>query len=192
MALARPVVLGLPRGGVPVAARVAARLDAPLGIVAVRKLGVPGQPELAFGAIAEGGAKVINEDIVAATRLRIPDMARVEEREKREMERRLKEYIGGRPRPILAGASVVLVDDGLATGATMRAAIASVKAGNPARLSVAVPVASPRTLRQLATLVDDVVAVEEPIDFRAVGQFYIDFRATSDQEVRDLLGAHQS
>ena len=189
--LADPLVLGLPRGGVPVAAQVADALNAPLDVVAVRKLGVPSHPELAFGAIAEHGARVLNDPVVAMYGLREADMAAVEQRERLEMQRRIDAYVGDAVRPAVLGKTAVLVDDGLATGATMRAAIEAVKTRRPARTVVAVPVASPRTMTLLERVVHEVIAVETPIDFMAVGAFYGDFRQTSDAEVKAILAGHR-
>jgi putative phosphoribosyl transferase len=181
-------VLGLPRGGVPVAAEVAAALGAPLDVCVVRKLGVPGHEELAMGAIAAGGTQVVNADV--REHLRIPDeeLDRVVSAERAELERREEAYRGDRPFPDLGGRLVVLVDDGLATGATMRAAVQAVQAQEPAAVVVAVPVAPRETCRELSRLGVEVVCPYTPADFGGVGRFYVDFGQTSDDEVRKLIG----
>jgi predicted phosphoribosyltransferase len=181
------VVLGLPRGGVPVAYEVARALHAPLDIFLVRKLGVPGHEELAMGAIASGGVRVLNEDVVQS--LRIPPAAidYVAAREQAELERRESSYRGGRPAPDVSGRVVILVDDGLATGSTMKAAVAALRQQNPARLVVAVPVAALPTCAELAGLVDEIVCAETPEPFYAVGTWYDDFAQTTDEELRRLL-----
>lgn len=181
------VVLGLPRGGVPVAFEVARALDAPLDVFLVRKLGVPGQPELAAGAIASGGVRVLNPDVVAAfavPRRVIDEIARVEQV---ELARREQAYRDGRPALALDGRVVILVDDGLATGASMKAAVHGVRHHRPARVVVAVPVGSPDACRELEAVADRVVCVRAPVDFAAVGQWYRDFSPTGDDEVRRLL-----
>ena len=181
------VVLALPRGGVPVAHEVARALNAPLDIFLVRKLGLPGHAELAMGAIASGGLRVLNEDIVrwfSVPATVIDDVAREEEA---ELVRRERDYRAGRPPVELTDRIVLLVDDGLATGATMKAAIQAVRAQHPSRIIVAVPVGSPDTCRELAGIADEVVCARTPGNFTAVGQWYRDFSETTDQEVRDLL-----
>lgn len=183
-----PIVLALPRGGVPVAGEVARGLGAPIDVLIVRKLGAPSQPELAVGAIASGGARVLNDDLIG----RVPGLTpeALEEtivRETVELERRERAYRGDRPFPELGGRTVLIVDDGLATGATMRAAVAAVREQGPARIVVAVPVGSPEAVRALAREADRVICLEAPPGFRAVGQFYTDFAQTSDDEVRDVL-----
>jgi len=186
---ARPdvLVLALPRGGVPVAYEVARTLGAPLDVFLVRKLGVPGQEELAMGAIATGGIRVLNDEVVTA--LQIPDevIDSVAEEEWRELERRERAYRDGRPPPDVRGRTVILIDDGLATGSTMRAAVAALRRLGPARLVVAVPVASADTCEDLGAEVDEVVCACTPEPFHAVGLWYEDFTQTSDEEVRDLL-----
>ena len=184
---AAPLVLALPRGGVPVGFEVASRLGAPLDVYLVRKLGVPGQPELAMGALASGGVVAMNEEVVS--RLGIPRAAieQVAEAEGRELARREQAYRGGRPPPELEGRTAVLVDDGLATGATMRAAVESVRRRKPARLVVAVPTAPFSTCQELAGQADDVVVLTTPEPFYAVGCSYEDFSPTTDDEVRELL-----
>lgn len=181
------IVLALPRGGVPVAYEVAETLRAPLDVLVVRKLGVPGHEELAMGALAPGGARRLNDDVVRYFRVTNDVIDRVAERETRELERRERAYRGGRPPLDVAGRTVLLIDDGLATGATMRAAVHAVRSLGAARVTVAVPVASPDVCRALRRDVDEVVCLETPDAFRAVGQAYEDFRQTSDDEVRALL-----
>jgi predicted phosphoribosyltransferase len=181
------VVLGLPRGGVPVAYEVARELGVPLDVFVVRKLGVPGHEELAMGAIASGGITVLNRDVI--TELGIPDelIRQVIERESRELSRREALYRGDRPSPRIQGRTVILVDDGLATGSTMRAAAAAVAAQGPEKVIVAVPVAASQTCDELAREVDSVVCPLTPDPFYAVGLWYQDFSPTTDQEVRLLL-----
>ncbi|RPI16899.1 MAG: phosphoribosyltransferase [Lysobacterales bacterium] len=180
------LVLALPRGGVPVACEVARSLGLPLDVLVVRKLGVPFQPELAMGAIASGGALVVNEEVVAW--LPSPEtFERVRREEQAELERREREYRGGRPAPDVRGRTVILVDDGLATGATMEAAVRSLRALGAARIVAAVPVASQGARERIAAVADQVVCLDVPEAFHAVGQCYRDFGQTSDDEVRDLL-----
>jgi putative phosphoribosyl transferase len=181
------VVLALPRGGVPVAYEVARALGAPLDVFLVRKLGVPGQPELAMGAIATGGTRVLNHGVVAG--LGIPEevVDAVAAREAQELARREREYRGGRPAPDVRGRTVILVDDGLATGATMRAAAAALRQHEPARIVVAVPAAAAETCEEMSREVDEVVCAATPEPFMAVGLWYDDFSQTSDAEVRELL-----
>ncbi len=183
------LVLALPRGGVPVAYEVARALDAELDLLLVRKLGTPGQPELAMGAIASGGIEVLNSRVIQG--LRIPEhlIQQVAREEYRELQRRETAYRGDRPPPRVEGRTVILVDDGLATGSTMKAAVEAVKSLRPARVVVAVPVAPPDTVRELESQVDQVVALLTPANFSAVGQWYLDFSQTSDDEVRELLRA---
>jgi predicted phosphoribosyltransferase len=181
------LVLALPRGGVPVAARVAEALGAPLDVFVVRKLGVPGQPELAMGAIATGGVRVVNEQVVGRLRLGEADLQRVAEAEGRELARRERSYREGRGPPDLAGQVVILVDDGLATGSTMRAAVAAARRLGPARVVVAVPTAPASTCQRLGEEADEVVCATTPRPFRAVGYSYRSFPQTSDEEVRSLL-----
>jgi len=181
------LVLGLPRGGVPVAFEIAAALDAPLDVFLVRKLGLPGHEELAMGAIASGGVRVLNDDVVGY--LSVPEsiIDLVAEREQIELERRERLYRGGREAPEMAGKTAILVDDGLATGSTMRAAIAALRKLQPARIVVAVPVAPPSTVQEIEDEVDELVCLMMPEPFDGVGRWYEDFAQTSDQEVRDLL-----
>ena len=181
------IVLGLPRGGLPVASEVALALGAPLDVLLVRKLGVPGFEELAMGAIASGGARVINEHVLARLDNADQALALATETQIRELERREMEYRDGRHAPELRGKTVILVDDGLATGATMRAAVMALRECGIARCVVAVPVAAPDTYAKLAEEVDEIVCVITPASFHAVGQFYQDFSQTTDSEVRELL-----
>jgi len=182
------VVLGLPRGGVPVAHEVAVALGAPLDVFVVRKLGVPGHAELAMGAIAPGGVRVLNDSVVRALGIPeavIDEVARAEEA---ELERRARAYRGDRPPLDLAGRTVVVVDDGLATGATMRAAVSALLAFGPASVVVGVPVGARSTCRELSREQVDVVCARRPAIFQAVGEWYVDFSPTTDEEIRRLLG----
>jgi putative phosphoribosyl transferase len=181
------IVLALPRGGVPVAFEVAKALDAPLDVFLVRKLGVPGHEELAMGAIATGGVRVLNPEAVQM--LRIPQGAidAVTQKEQRELERREQAYRGGRPAPDVRGRTVILVDDGLATGSTMRAAVAALLQQHPQHIVVAVPVAAPETCDEFRAEGIDIVCAETPQPFYAVGLWYQDFSPTTDEEVHDLL-----
>jgi putative phosphoribosyl transferase len=181
------VVLALPRGGVPVGFEVATRLHVPLDVFVVRKLGVPGHEELAMGAIASNGARVINDEVVHMLNVPNEIIERVAVAEQREMTRRERLYRGERSFPELRDRVVILVDDGLATGSTMRAAAQALRQHKPARIVVAVPTAAPETQRALMTEVDEVVSVIVPESFYAVGQWYQEFPQTSDEEVRDLL-----
>jgi predicted phosphoribosyltransferase len=181
------VVLALPRGGVPVAFEVAAALDAPIGVFVVRKLGVPGHRELAMGAIASGGVRILNDDLIRQLRVPREAIARVLDEEAREVQRRERLYHGVYPLPPIAGQSVVLVDDGLATGFAMRAAVQAVRRQKPARVTVAVPVAAADTCLQLRDEADHVVCLSTPEPFRAVGLWYRLFEPTSDAEVQLLL-----
>lgn len=183
------VVLGLPRGGVPVAFEVAAALHAPLDVFVVRKLGTPGQPELAMGAIASGGVRVLNHDVVRA--LGIPDfkIEEVAQAEGEELRRREQQYRGSRPPLDVRDKTVILVDDGLATGSTMRAAAAALKQAGARKIVVAVPVAAEQSCAAVRSDVDDLVCAAMPEPFWAVGQWYRDFDQTTDDEVRSLLEA---
>jgi putative phosphoribosyl transferase len=185
------LILALPRGGVPVAFEVAQALDAPLDVFLVRKLGLPGQEELAMGAIATGGVTVLNSEVV--DRLGIPDevIDHVAAQEQRELERRERLYRNDRPPPNVRGKTVILVDDGLATGATMYAAAAALREQAPDRIVVAVPTAAPETCDAFRDAVDEIVCAITPDPFYAVGRWYEDFSQTTDDEVRDLLGAVQ-
>lgn len=181
------VVLALPRGGVPVAHEVAKALHAPLSVFVARKLGVPGYPELAMGAIASGGSVVLDEGLVERLGVSRQQLQQVVIDEAGEVARREELYRGGRELPDLEGKTVILVDDGLATGATMRAAALALRELNPAKIVVAVPVAAEETCRQFEDVVDHVVCAVTPRPFYAVGQWYEDFDQTTDEEVRDLL-----
>ncbi|MET7367844.1 phosphoribosyltransferase family protein [Streptomyces sp. NPDC005566] len=183
----RPVVLGLPRGGVPVAFEVAQFLGAPLDVIVVRKLGVPYHPELGFGAIGEGGVRVISDEIVRHAGVREKDLVSVERAEEAELVRRARTYRDGRPRLPLEGRAVIVVDDGVATGATARAACQVVRAQGAAYVVLAVPVASPDVADRLRSEVDEVVCLSTPQLFSAVGEWYRDFSQTSDEEVVSLL-----
>jgi len=181
------LVLALPRGGVPVAFEVAKALRAPLDFFLVRKLGAPGQKELAMGAIATGGVRVLNEDVVEY--LQIPDnvIDEIAADELQELERREHAYRGNRPAPDVRGKTVILVDDGLATGSTMRAAAAALRQQKPARIIIAVPVSAPQTCDEYRMGVDEIVCDVTPEPFHAVGQWYKDFSQTTDEEVSNLL-----
>jgi putative phosphoribosyl transferase len=182
------VVLGLPRGGVPVAFEVATALGAPLDVVVVRKLGVSFQPELAMGAIGEDGALVPNPEVLALIGVDQSQLAAIAQRERAELERRESRYRNGRPRISLAGRTAVVVDDGIATGSTARVACQVARAGGAARVVLAVPVAPPPTVAELAGDVDELVCLKTPDRFFAVGEYYWDFSPTGDQEVIALLG----
>ncbi|NJN15330.1 MAG: phosphoribosyltransferase [Oscillochloris sp.] len=184
---ANVLVLALPRGGVPVAYSIAQALNAPLDLCLVRKLGVPGQEELALGAVAVGGARVFNEDVIAALDLDDRKIEAVTTEAEHELQRRLRAYRGDRPQPNLSDRVIILVDDGLATGATMRAAVEALRSQNPAWLCVAVPVGSPEAVAALHSRVDDLVCPLVPQDLMAVGRWYDDFTQTTDEEVRALL-----
>lgn len=177
------VVLGLARGGVPVAAEVAAELGAPLDVFVVRKLGVEGRHELAMGAIASGGVQVLNRSVIDGLHIGADEIKRVAAREAQELDRRTHAYRGSRPAPDLLGKVVIIVDDGLATGSTMRAAVAALHEVGPSRVVVAVPVGSAETCQLLMREADEVVCVRMPRDFMAVGQWYRDFSPTTDDQV---------
>jgi putative phosphoribosyl transferase len=181
------IVLALPRGGVPVAFDVAQALAAPLDVFLVRKLGMPGHEEFAIGAIASGGVTVLNEDTLREYGVSREQVADVVEAEQRELERREHRYRGDRAFPDLAGRTVILIDDGLATGSTMRAAVAALRQERPARVIVAVPTAPAETCEELRTIVDEMVCLITPDPFYAVGLWYEDFSQTTDEEVRELL-----
>ena len=192
----KAVVFALPRGGAPVAAPIAETLGAPLDLVLVRKIGVPFQPELAMGAVADGGTPITvrNEDVIAMARVSEEAFEAVRQRELEEIERRRRAYVGSRPRPEAQGRVAIVVDDGVATGATTRAALRAVRALNPSKLVLATPVAPPETLASLAPEADETICLETPADFGAIGCFYGDFRQTSDAEVvaiLDRLGAKE-
>ena len=186
------IVLALPRGGVPVAFEVAQRLGVPLDVFVVRKLGVPGHEELAMGAIASGGIRVLNEDVLYV----LPDAQSIVEMvtaiEREELKRRERDYRGDRPAPEVRGRTVILVDDGLATGATMRAAAAALRQQGAAKIIVAVPVGAPGTCHEIRSVADEVVCLQTPGSFMGVGQYYEDFSQTTDEEVRELLAASAS
>jgi putative phosphoribosyl transferase len=181
------LVLALPRGGVPVAAEVAAALGAELDLLIVRKLGAPGQPELAMGAIASGGVRVLNRDVIASLGIKEHAIEEVARREQQEIERREQAYRGARPRPAIEGRCVILVDDGVATGATMRAGIEALRRLKPAKIVVAVPVAPPDTVARLRSVADDVVCLATPEVFWAIGQWYVEFSQLTDESVSERL-----
>ena len=181
------VVLGLPRGGVPIAFEVARALDAPLDVIVVRKLGVPFQPELALGAIGEGDVRVLDERITGQVRLPTEELAEIERVERAELLRRVEMFRAGRERIALTGRTALVVDDGLATGSTARAACQVARAQGAARVVLAVPVGAAEAVSMLQQDADDVVCLETPAGFMAVGQWYGDFRQVSDREVADLL-----
>lgn len=182
-----PLVLALPRGGVPVAFQVARALGTQLDVFIVRKLGAPGQPELALGAIASGGTIVWNHDILRALGLPDARLQRVLEHENAELIRREREYRGHRPQPRLSDRTILLIDDGLATGATMRAAVQAIQAKKPKKLVAAVPVASREACNAIQPHVDHIICLQKPDPFYGVGAWYDDFSQTSDQEVHQLL-----
>ena len=181
------VVLALPRGGVPVGYEVARAIEAPLDVFLVRKLGLPGHSELAMGAIASGGVRVLNDEVVSWYRIPQSAIDAVAHQEQKELERREREYRAGRTPLALKGRTVVLVDDGLATGFTMKAAVEALRAHAPGRIIVAVPVGSPDTCHEFADVADEIVCARAPEYFAAVGQWYRDFSQTTDEEVRNLL-----
>ena len=188
-ALDRPLVLGLPRGGVPVAAEVAAALDAPLDVLVVRKLGLPHQPEVAMGAIGEHGARVLNDDVVRFGTVSSAQLAGIERRERAELEARVSRFRGGAPAIELTGRTAVIVDDGVATGATAKVACLVARELGAASVIVAMPVGAPDSIAELAAMpqVDDVVCLSMPSDFVAVGMHYLDFAQTTDAEVQEIL-----
>ncbi|WP_445630494.1 phosphoribosyltransferase [Nostoc sp. DSM 114167] len=181
------LVLGLPRGGVPVAFEVAKTLNAPLDVLVVRKLGVPDREELAMGAIASGGVRIVNKYIINLVKISDEVIARVALQEERELERRERLYRQNRSLKDLKGRTVILVDDGLATGATMWAAVVTVRKQQPAQIVIAVPVAAPETCQELETEVDEIVCISRPNPFQSVGLWYESFPQTTDEEVCDLL-----
>ncbi len=181
------LVLALPRGGVPIGYEVARVLRVPLDVFLVRKLGLPGQEELAMGAIASGGVRVINDEVVRRLRVAADVVNAVAEEELRELRRREREYRDDRPPPDVRGRTIVLVDDGLATGSTMRAAVAALRSQHPARIVVAVPVGAAETCADIEAEADEVVCAQTPEPFYAVGLWYEDFSQTTDEEVRELL-----
>lgn len=181
------VVLGLPRGGVPVAYEVAEALNLPLDVFIVRKLGVPGQPELAMGAIASGDIQVMNDSVVRRAGISDPQIEEVAQQEKEELKEREKAYRGARPEIELQGKTVLLVDDGLATGASMRAAISALREHDPEKIIVAVPTAPPDTCQEFEPEVDQIICLRTPTPFWGVGGSYQSFSQTTNEEVRDLL-----
>src|SRR5579883_656880 len=181
------LVLALPRGGVPVGYEVAKALNAPLDVCLVRKLGVPGHKELAMGAIASGGVRVLNYDVVSWLNISSKTIDAVAARELKELQRRDRAYRGNRPQPVIRDRFVILVDDGIATGSTMRAAISVLTPQQPSRLMIAVPVAPPETCKALSAEVDDVICLLTPDVFYAIGLWYEDFSQTTDEEVRERL-----
>jgi predicted phosphoribosyltransferase len=185
----RPAVLALPRGGVPVAAEVAAALDAPLDLVLVRKIGVPAQPELAMGAVVDGGAPIVvrNDDVISLAGVTEAEFNAIRDRELAEIERRRRLYLGSRAPAAVEGRVTIVIDDGVATGATTRAALRGTRLRGPAQLVLAVPVAATDTLASLRTEADDVVCLEDHLSFGAIGFYYADFRQLSDQEVKDII-----
>jgi predicted phosphoribosyltransferase len=188
----KPVVLALPRGGVPVATKVAEVLNAPLDLLLVRKIGVPFQPELAMGAVVDGPAPltVRNEDVITLSGVSERDFSAIRDQELAEIERRRKIYLGNRPHPELTARTVIVVDDGIATGATTRAALQAVRMRKPSKLILAVPVAPTATLQKLKSEADEIICLEDYEDFGAIGLFYSDFRQVSDTEVTELLARH--
>lgn len=181
------LVLALPRGGVPVGFEVAESLRAPLDVFVVRKLGVPGQEELAMGALASGGTRVLDEELIRMAGVRREDIERATAMASEELSRQERRYRDDRPFPVVAGRTVILVDDGLATGSTMRAAVRALRAHHPSSIVVAVPVGAPETCEALRAVADNVVCVETPDPFRAVGLWYENFSQTSDDEVHAFL-----
>lgn len=188
----RPIVIALPRGGVVVGYEVSRTLGAPLDVWVVRKVGVPHQPELGLGAVAEGGFVYRSQEVVRQTRVPEAQLARAIVAKRREVEERVARYRGDRPAPVLRGRTVVLVDDGLATGGTARAAIASIRAQNPKKIVLAVPVVSAETVRALTSDVDEVIASVTPNELYAVGFWYDDFRQVPDDEVIRLLARRRA
>jgi len=182
------LVLALPRGGVPVAFEIARALNAPMDIFVVRKLGTPGQRELAMGAIASGGVRVLNSDVIRLLRIQEEEIEAVAAQEQQEITRRELAYRGNRPAPELTGKSIILVDDGLATGASMHAAVKALRAQRPVRIVVAVPVAPPSTLREFDGEADEVICITAPPGpFDGVGRWYVDFSQNTDDEVREIM-----
>lgn len=188
----QPIVLALPRGGVPVAAEIAAALDAPLDLVIVRKIGAPMQPELAMGAVVDGREPIVvrNESVIRYGGVSEQDFASARDRQLTEIERRRRKYLGNRPHPELKDRTVIVVDDGIATGATTRAALRALRGRGPRKLVLAVPVAPTQTLKDLQSETDEIVCLEDYEDFGAIGMFYADFTQVSDAEVVALLARH--
>ena len=188
----QPVVLALPRGGVPVAAEIAAALDAPLDLILVRKIGAPFQPELAMGAVVDGMKPITvrNEEVITLSGVSESEFNAVRDQELAEIERRRKRYLGDRPHPQIAGRTVIVVDDGIATGATTRAALRATRMRKPGKLGLAVPVAPTDSLKELRGEADEIVCLEDYEEFGAIGLFYSDFRQVSDSEVIEMLARH--
>jgi len=186
------VILALPRGGAPVAAEIAAALEAPLDLVLVRKIGVPFQPELAMGAVVDGQEPLVvgNEQVIRMAEINQSEFDAIRDRELEEIERRRKLYLGSRPHPELKGQTVIIVDDGIATGATIRVALRAIRMRKPRKLILAVPVAPTQSLDELRTEADEIVCLEDYDDFGAIGLYYSDFRQISDAEVIKLLEQH--
>lgn len=185
------IVLALPRGGVPVGYEISKKLHAPLDAFLVRKIGVPWHEELAMGAIAMGGVKVFNQDVVGSIHISEDDIKDVVQREQKELQRRNQVYRAGKPVPNLEHRTVILVDDGLATGATMRAAVSAIKKLKPARIIIAVPVAPLDTYHEFQNLVDEIICLEKPVIFYSISQWYDSFSQTTDEEVCELLQSAQ-
>ena len=187
-----PVILALPRGGAPVAAEIATALEAPLDLVLVRKIGVPFQPELAMGAVIDGQEPLVvrNEQVIRMAEINQSEFDAIRDRELEEIERRRKLYLGNRPHPELKGQTVIIVDDGIATGATIRVALRAIRMRKPRKLILAVPVAPTQSLDELRTEADEIVCLEDYEDFGAIGLYYSDFRQISDAEVIKLLALH--
>lgn len=181
------VVLALPRGGVPVAFEVAAALRFPLDVFLVRKLGVPGHEELAMGAVASGGIRVLNEEVIQSLSISEKQIAAVATQEEQELRRRQAAYRGDRPEPQIEGKTIILIDDGVATGASMRAAVAAIRKTGPTRIVVAVPTAASETCEAFGREVEEMICLHTPQPFYSVGQWYEDFSQTTDREVVDLL-----
>jgi putative phosphoribosyl transferase len=188
----RPVVLALPRGGVPVAAEIAATLNAPLDLILVRKIGVPFQPELAMGAVVDGVEPIVvrNEEVIRLSGVSEGEFNTIRDQQLAEIERRRKLYLGDRPHPQIAGRTIIVVDDGIATGATTRAALRAIRMRKPSKLVLAVPVAPTDTLEKLRGEADDIVCLEDYEEFGAIGLFYSDFSQVSDTEVTETLARH--
>ena len=187
-----PVILALPRGGAPVAAEIAAALEAPLDLVLVRKIGVPFQPELAMGAVIDGQEPLVvrNEQVIRMAEINESEFDAIRDRELEEIERRRKLYLGNRPHLEVKGQTVIIVDDGIATGATIRVALRAIRMRKPRKLILAVPVAPTQSLDELRTEADEIVCLEDYDDFGAIGLYYSDFRQISDAEVIKLLAQH--
>lgn len=181
------VVLALPRGGINVAFEVANALNLPLDVLVVRKLGAPDQPELAMGAIASGGVRVLNQELLRQSQISNERVESVAKQEAKELERQERLYRNGRPPLVLEGKTVILIDDGLATGATMRAAVAAIREQNPKQIIIAVPVATPSMCREMENEVEEIICVKTPEPFISVGTWYDDFSQTTDEEVTELL-----